>query len=360
MSNKQMDSIGLDALPKTGSTDNLEIAPYLGALPEEKLGYKLLPLNAKQRMQAEALAGSISSLVSAEAMATAYTVKFPEGVQGHLMVYKDGSGLGTPLQGPDGKIVGHASLEQMTTQAVLLNAFNTMALVSGQYFLSEINSKLEKISMSLDKILEFLYGDKRAELLSEINFTKYAYENYISIMAHDDQRTATISSLQAAKKVAIKDIEFYISDLERVTSDKNTSDITTKVDKAFRIKNSLELSVQLYSMATVLEMYYAQNYDPDYIDYIERETDVYIDKCDKWILTGFSRLEASISGFKDKLLGKPIDREELSKRVSAEIDMRTGGGESRLQRALRTALRAPRKSAEFCVVKDGTVYLKTR
>ncbi len=337
---------------------NLEIMAYAGGDPDGKPGYRMLPLNASQRMQVEALAGNLPSLMAAESMATAYTVKFPEGIQGHLMVYKDGT-VGTPIQGPDGKIVAHASLEQMTTQAVMMGAFSAMALVSGQYFLSEINSKLDKIRIGIDKILEFLYGDKRAELLSEISFTKYAYENYISIMTHETQRTATIAGLQAAKKVAIKDIEFYIADLESATNGKGASDIAAVVDKAFQIKNSLELSVQLYAMTTVLEMYYAQNYDSNYIDYIAREMDAFIDKCDKWILTDFSKLNAYILGFKDKLLVKSVDKEGLSKRVVAEIEARTGGGESTLQKSLSAALQAPRKSAEYCVTKNGIVYLKT-
>ena len=61
--------------------------------------------------------------------------------------------------------------------------------------------------------MDFLYGDKKAELMSEISFTKYAFENYASIMAHEAQRAATITSLQSAKKVAMNDIEFYIHDL---------------------------------------------------------------------------------------------------------------------------------------------------
>ena len=74
-----------------------------------------------------------------------------------------------------------------------------MAFASGQYFITQVNSELQKINQNIDKILEFLYGDKKAELLSEVSFVKYAYENFSSIMAHDEQRVATIASLQNAK-----------------------------------------------------------------------------------------------------------------------------------------------------------------
>ena len=358
MDNKQNDLAALEVFHALKETAGIDIEPYSGGDPDGKSGYKMLPLDETQRMQVTALTGQMPSLAAAGAMTNAYTVRFSEGIQGHLMKYKNG-GLGTPVQGADGKILGHASLEQMTTQAAVLSAFNAMALVSGQYFLSEINCKLEKISMSLEKILEFLYGDKRAELLSEISFTKYAYENYSSIMACDSQRFATIVGLQAAKKVAIKDVEFYITDLNSATNGKDISDVVAVVDKAFQIKDSLELSVQLYAMATVLEMYYAQNYDSHYIGYIEKEMKAYIDKCDKWILTDFSSLNAHVLTFKDKLLAKPIDKERLAKRISAEIELHTIGGETALEKSLCAALQAPRKSAEYCIGKNGVVYLKT-
>jgi hypothetical protein len=44
--------------------------------------------------------------------------------------------------------------------------------------------------------------------MSEINFIQRAYKNYNSIMNHESQRIATISSIQNAEKVAMKDIEF--------------------------------------------------------------------------------------------------------------------------------------------------------
>lgn len=317
-----------------------------------------LELTSSQKIQLGGLMQQLPSMIAADSLSQAYIVKFPEGVHGQLMRYKHG-GFGTPIQGTDGKVVAHASLEQATGQVAVLGAFNAMAVVSGQYFLSEINSKLEKISLSLDKILEFLYGEKRAELLAEISFTKYAYENYSSIMEHDVQRSATIAGLQAAKKVAIKDIEFYMADLDSATNTKDVPDITGLVNRAFQIKDSLDLSIQLYTMATVLEMYYAQNYDSGYIDYIEKEMRTYIDKCDKWILTDFGALNIHITAFKDKLLAKPVDKEQLAKRVGSVIERLGTGEESALQKSLRAALRAPNKSAEYCISRDGVVYLKT-
>ena len=86
------------------------------------------------------------------------------------------------------------------------------------------------MNQKIDQIMGFLYGDKKAELIAEISFVKYAFENYSSIMLHDSQQVATISSLQESRKIAIKDIEFYMYDL---TSKATAKAKTIKIFRAW-------------------------------------------------------------------------------------------------------------------------------
>lgn len=338
--------------------DAFEVRPYSGIDNlENKPGFTKLPLDSDKKMQISALTGVLPDLVANGAMSQAYMLEFPNGISGVLMQYKSG-GLGTPIMGENG-IIGHASLHPISNQAVICyGAFNVMSIASGQYFLSEINSKLTKMKQSLDKILEFLYGDKRAELMSEVSFTKYAYENFGSIMSHDVQRTATIGSLQEAKKVAMKDIEFYMADLDSTVNQKDISDIAQLVDQAFRIKDGLELSMQLYVMSGLLEVYYAQNYDAGYIQYIEREMRTYIDKSEKHILADFSVLGKHIGDYKGNLL-KKIDKAPYEKQVVELVEGLNTGEESDLRKSLHSALRASGEKAEYYIGQDGDVYLKT-
>lgn len=188
-----------------------------------------------------------------------------------------------------------------------------MASVSGQFFLAQINRELKTMNQNIDKILEFLYSDKKAELISEVSFVKSAYQNYSSIMEHEHQRFATLVNLQEAKKVAIKDIEFYMSDLDSASNTKSGSDITFLVDKMVQIKECLELVMQLYSMSSLLEIYYAQNYNSDYISNIEENSVIYISKFEKHILSDFSGLLNDIRRLKEPPL-KKIDRPALEKK----------------------------------------------
>ena len=54
------------------------------------------------------------------------------------------------IKGENGRFVGSASLYYMEVQAIVSSAFNVMSIVSGQYFLSQINKELRVINQNID------------------------------------------------------------------------------------------------------------------------------------------------------------------------------------------------------------------
>lgn len=317
--------------------------------------YKKINLSQAQKIQISGLVEQLPMLAVTTTMSNAYVLHFPEGIHGELINYKN-SGFGTPIMGTDGKIVAHASMEQLTTHVVVMQGLTAMSIVSGQYFLTQINQELKELNKSIDKILEFLYSEKKAELIAEVSFTKYAYENYSSIMLNNEQKMATIGSLQSARKVAMKDIEFYMSDLSDVVAD--TSDLLTTVKKAFQIKNCLELSMQLHVMSNLLEIYYSQNFDDTYISWIENNVVEYLAKCENRMLSCFSKLSASIHDYKNSPL-KKLNKEELSENVEAVIETLGTGKESDLRKQFRATLHSMQKDMEYYIDREANVYLKT-
>ena len=233
-------------------------------------GFTKLELDTEQKIQVGALIQQLPSIVATGMTAKLYTVTFPDGVAGKLMELKRG-GLTTSIVGENGKIAGSAALHSVTLQAVAMGCFTAMSIASSQYFLKQINNELKMIRLNLDKILEFLYGEMKAELMAEVSFVKYAYQNFNSIMEHDDQRVAIIASLHSSRKIAMKDIEFYMNDLDSTIGGKDGKDISSLVEKAFQIKESLEFAMQLYGMSSLLEVYYSQNYDTNYLKYVEND-----------------------------------------------------------------------------------------
>lgn len=302
----------------------------------------------------------IPEVIATDSLTQAYSVTFPEGLPHTLTQLKQG-GFGSMIRGEDGKILGSASFHQMTSSAALLGAFTAMAAVSGQYFLKEINDELKIVRYGIDDILKFLYGDKKAELLSELIFVKYAHENYGTIILNDEQKTATLTNLQSSRKVAMKDIEFYISDLDELVNSREYKDgkgLNELSGKAFSLKNSLELAVQLYAMSSVLEIYYSQNTDKAYLKYFETELFSYIDKCEKRILSNFSILSSRIKAYRFYPLEKD-NRVQLLEPINQVIDNFNTGEESKMRKSFRNVLNAINTKTEFFICKDGQAYLKT-
>lgn len=93
----------------------------------------------------------------------AYKVIIPKGSGDSLMKYSNGY-LGTPLvNSTTGKISGHAGLSKITNLPMSpVIIFTTMSFITGQYFMSQINSSLKNISKDINDIIKFLFDDKES------------------------------------------------------------------------------------------------------------------------------------------------------------------------------------------------------
>lgn len=336
---------------------NFNIQPCDDTLPDQGQ-YKKLELNASQKSNLDMFVGEIPNLVASGALSNAYVVTFPDGIQHALTPLKQG-GFMNIYKDAEGHFAGVAPLQEIGGSiAAVTGAFSVMSIATGQYFLTEINKELNLINYKIDRIIDFLYGDKKAELISEINFSMECYKNYNSIMEHDYQRIATISSLQETKKVAIKDIEFYMSDLDKAvnSSPKEYKKFQENARNSFKIKSNLELSMQLYVLSAILETHFSQNYDPEYINSLKENTTRYIDLCEKRILGDFGKLNGQNANFKSTPLQK-IDTSQLNEKLEDVIDSLSNGGESNIRKALREALSPFTEKQEYRIINDE-LYLK--
>lgn len=152
-----MDSQTLDALKELSG---FEIASCAESLDfEDKTRFRKLELPPAQKMQISALVQQMPVAAAAGTIAKAYSVSFPAGLPHTLTTLKQG-GVGFMIR-VNGKFSGSASFHELETQGALLGAFGAMSVVTGQYFLTQINSELNMMNLKVDKILEFLYGEKK-------------------------------------------------------------------------------------------------------------------------------------------------------------------------------------------------------
>lgn len=354
-----------DELKKQGNFD-ISVCSNIHDI-EDNPKYKKLEMTTQQKMQLSALTSQLPAVAALDGMAALssmpqlFVISVPAGVQGSLVQLSNG-GYMNMLRGADGRFIGVAPLypiadytQSLALQSAVLGTFAVMSVATGQYFLTQINSELDKIKMGMDQILAFLYGHNRAELISEISFVKYAYENFNAISTSDAQRIATIAGVQQAKKVAIKDCEFYVYDLESTLEKGN--DISAIVDKALRICDSLKLSMQLCTMGSILETYLSQNFDPNYILYIENDLSRYIDKCETAMLTSLTTLYERVRTIKDIPI-KKIPKDKLMSAINDILEPLKDSAESSLKKTLREGLHLPEKQKTFYLNDDGDVYVK--
>lgn len=371
--NTEMPLAMKDVFNELQSSGDFEIKPCKVTNIEDNPKYKKLDLTRNQQMRMSGFASQLPMIFNAAsgaAMANAlsdstyYVMSVPNGIPYTLSNLKDG--FDNSLRGADGKYTLKLPLyqvdisETVKLQTAVLSTFTAMSIATGQYFLSEINNKLNVIQASMDDILKFLYGDKKAELLSEINFVRYVYKNYNSIMQNDIQRTATITSLQESRKIAFKDCEFYLSDLEYAVN--ASGDICKDIKKTFDFKEVLDLALSLYVTSNLLEVYYSQNFNKEYLSYVEKDITSYIEKYNLVVHGAFKELLKRIDNTNDH----PIqalnwvlpDRDRTKKKINAIIDGLRNGSESDLRKMFRSSLRMPTERKDYYISPNGEVYVK--
>lgn len=306
-------------------------------------------------------ANSLLQLLPAAAVSDAasktYILKFPEGVQGTLLHLRQG-GYATTIVDATSHFNGTASLHPVSPASVaLFNAFTIASFATGQYFLSDISSKMSEINRKLDDVLSFLEDSKRTELLSELTFVKYAVSNYSTIMLSESQRIATITNIQRSKIRAIADIDFYTTELERRV---NAKDAKKNPQTILNAKQNLDLASQLYAISSIMEPYYAQNWNAAYLKSIREEADLLLGHTKNKISDAISPYAKDIrEAHKDTRFKKtPIPFTSLEEKILKISDTLTNQVRNPLVMTIENALHEPMKASELYLANDGSAYQK--
>ena len=311
--------------------------------------------------QAGLTANSLLQLLPASAASDVasktYILKFPEGVQGTLLHLRQG-GYATTMVDSTSHFSGTASLHPVDPASVaLFNVFSVTSFATGQYFLSDISSKMSEINRKLDDVLTFLEDSKRTELLSELTFVKYAVKNYSTIMLSEPQRIATLTNIQRSKIRAIADIDFYTTELERRVSAK---DAKKNPQTVLNAKQNLDLASQLYAISSIMEPYYAQNWNDSYLKSIREEADLLLGYTKNKISDAIGPYAKDIrEAHKDTRFKKtPIPFTSLEGKILTISDALTNQVRSPLVVTIENALHEPMCPFELYLTHDGSVYQK--
>ena len=211
----------------------------------------------------------IPSAMLNESAGDTYQLLFPEGIASVLNLLK---GDYLPMlsrligQNIDSNILPFP-LESIGSAFGLLS---TLSVITNQYYLHQISQQISDIQAKLDQVLDFLHTDKACEIYAETMAVLGISRNFVSIMTCQEQRTASIQTIQHAKIVAERNIQFYYREMNKLSE---------KANETKRLKEDLQNYAQvvnLYGLCTTLEIVISQNYDPGYLDYVEADLDAHV------------------------------------------------------------------------------------
>lgn len=113
------------------------------------------------------------------------------------------------------------------------NVMNIGSLVVGQYYMSEISSKLETMTKSIDKISDFQDREFKSRILSVITLVGEISQFSSEIIENDDQRTLKLSALENLKATATEllgQVNITIFDITQKSPNPDYKEYQSKVD----------------------------------------------------------------------------------------------------------------------------------
>ena len=212
-----------------------------------------------------------------------YRVYFDKSL-GVLQQAKQGDGFlraNVVQAGTNNKITGQALLKAASAGPLVANAvFSALSMVTGQYFLSEINGKLSQIEKKIDSIQKFLENEKRSELLANYFFLQQVLQTFEYIQANDLQKQATIQQLQRIRIDSYANLNFYntafsqkkteLTNLKSNTK-KNIKKIPGVINEIGDIVLLYKFALYIYSLAYYLEIMLSGIMDSSYIGIVKKD-----------------------------------------------------------------------------------------
>lgn len=155
-------------------------------------------------------------------------------------------------------IKNDAVLTVSNAPQIALGVFNAVSMITGQYFMSQINGKLATLEEGISRIEGFLEAAQRSKLkaayqeltdiIARLNFINGNVEQVRSTIAqlHDIQRTAQESINLCQEMIQAESRSASAQDKEDV--------IERRIGTIAKYLNQQMVSVQIYSVATLLEI----------------------------------------------------------------------------------------------------------
>ena len=208
-----------------------------------------------------------------------YRVYFDKSL-GVLQQAKQGDGFlraNVVQAGTNNKITGEALLKAASAGPLVANAvFSALSMVTGQYFLSEINSKLSSIDKKIDGIRQFLEMEKISGLWANEEYLQQVIRDFKSIQDNEYLKQATIIQLQQIRKDSLANTNFYATsfqlkkeELKQLMKNGKKKEIVITVSELGNLFLCYKYVLHTYCMTYYLETVLSGNMNENYLSAVQ-------------------------------------------------------------------------------------------
>lgn len=172
-------------------------------------------------------------------------------------------------------IENNAVLNVSNAPQIALGIFNAVSIITGQYFMSQINGKLASLKEDISRIEGFLDASQRSKLKTACQELEDIIDRLEYIYYNPEQTRSTIEQLHSIERTAQESINLCQELIQTETNTVNTKDDEKRIEKRIgtiaKYLNQELLSVQLFSVSILLEIQLSNISDPEELSVIERQ-----------------------------------------------------------------------------------------
>lgn len=238
------EALEVESVQESGITIPIERLPVTTEIDEKSL-FEITDCTVIARI-------SETIPAAAETAAKTITNKALKNVELYKAVIPNGATLAESKQmegavrgifhGANG-VKGHANLVKVDPTKIskassvangVANVMNVGSLVVGQYYMSEINSKLETMTKSIDQISDFQDREFKSRILSLLSRVGEISEFSSEIMENDEQRKIKLTTLENLKGIATEllgQVNLTITDISQKSPNPDYKEYLEKVDE---------------------------------------------------------------------------------------------------------------------------------
>jgi hypothetical protein len=152
---------------------------------------------------------------------------------------------------------------------IALSIFTAASMVTGQYFMAQMNSKLSQINQGIINLRNYMEADDFGALKTTDEYFQSIFSSLYSISQNDVHRQSSLTNVTERKIKCNEIVKKYEQIIEEMNlPSQNKEDIDSSLSYFSKYLTIYHYALHLYASGVYLEMILSQNTNSDYLDSI--------------------------------------------------------------------------------------------